>query len=59
LQRIHDMLLNPWVLTLIAAWLVVFVLVVGVMWRATCGDSAAQSNPKLTRKGQEDDDRAA
>jgi hypothetical protein len=53
------MLLNPWVLTLIAAWLVVFVLVVGVMWRATCGDSAAQSNPKLTRKGQEDDDRAA
>jgi excisionase family DNA binding protein len=51
LQRRHDMLLTSWVFTLIAAaWLVAFVLVVGFLWLATRGDSAAQGNSRLARK---------
>jgi len=64
LQRRHDMLLTSWVFTIIAAaWLVAFVLVVGFLWLAARGDSAAQGHPRLARKPntvrQEDDDRAA
>jgi hypothetical protein len=64
LQRRHDMLLPPWVLTLIAAaWLVAFALVLGFLWLTARGDAAAQGNPRLARKPntlrQEDNDRAA